>query len=118
MAEYAKTGIYIDPNQISKKAKPAKKIGGRDIKYSMRDLEAAAFMDGDDFMGGMLSAPKSKKPQPNEEMVEDMITEQDLQQTASSLMDQAKKNSNKRFKRGDDFSMPNFQQNVMTKNAL
>lgn len=25
MSEYAKTGIYIDPNQITKKAKPKKK---------------------------------------------------------------------------------------------
>ena len=55
MSEYAKTGIYIDPNQISKKSKPKKKIGGRDIKYSLKDLEAASFMDMDDFMGGGLS---------------------------------------------------------------
>lgn len=58
MSEYAKTGIYIDPNQISKKKKTAKKLGGRDIKYSIRDLEAASFMDMDDFMGGGLGVSK------------------------------------------------------------
>lgn len=58
MSEYAKTGIYIDPNQISQKKKKIKKIGGRDIKYSIKDLEAASFMDMDDFMGGGLAVSK------------------------------------------------------------
>jgi len=69
MSEYAQTGIYIDPHQISRKAKPKKKNKGRDIKYAMRDLEAASFMDMDDFMtGGLPAVPvKRQKLNPNEE---------------------------------------------------
>ena len=59
---YAETGIYIDPNQITKKAKPLKKkLGGKDIKYCMKDLEAASFMNEDDFMGGGFKALNKKQ---------------------------------------------------------
>lgn len=54
MSEYAQTGIYIDPNQITRKIKPKKKQNGRDIKYAIKDLEAASKMDMDDFMSGGL----------------------------------------------------------------
>lgn len=60
MSEYAQTGIYIDPNQITRKIKPKKKQCGRDIKYALKDLEAASFMDMDDFMSGGLA--KAQKP--------------------------------------------------------
>ena len=58
MSEYAQTGIYIDPNQITKKVKPKKKMVGRDIKYAIKDLEAASFMGMDDFMTGGLAVKK------------------------------------------------------------
>jgi hypothetical protein len=69
MSEYATTGIYIDPNQITRKFKPkVKKAGGRDIKYALKDLEAASFMGMDDFMGGSLAVGAGKqKRNPMEE---------------------------------------------------
>lgn len=58
LSDYATTGIYIDPNQITKKHKPKKKsgLGGRDIKYALKDLEVASFIGMDDFMGGGLGS--------------------------------------------------------------
>ena len=72
MSEYAQTGIYIDPNQITKKAKTKKKNTGRDIKYALKDLEAASFMDMDDFMGGSLAIGAMKqKLNPAEDQIDD-----------------------------------------------
>lgn len=42
----------------------------------MKDLEAASFMDMDDFMSGGLAQPK--KLVPNEEPVDDHVTEKEL----------------------------------------
>lgn len=46
----------------------------------MRDLEAASFMDMDDFMtGGLPAVPnKRQKVNVNEEQVDDQINERDL----------------------------------------
>jgi hypothetical protein len=73
MSDYANTGIYVDPNQIIKKNKAKKKIPGRDIKYAIKDLEAASFMDMDDFMSGSLPIGKkaTSKLIPNEDNIED-----------------------------------------------
>jgi len=65
MAEYATTGIYIDPNQITRKLKPKKKSLGRDIKYSISALETASSIGMDDFFGGGLT--KKQKVSANEE---------------------------------------------------
>lgn len=75
MSDYANTGIYVDPNQIIKKNKAKKKIPGRDIKYAIKDLEAASFMDMDDFMSGSLPIGKkaTSKLIPNEDNIEDQV---------------------------------------------
>lgn len=79
MSEYAMTGIYIDPNQITKKSKQKKKNTGRDIKYALKDLEAASFMGMDDFMGGSLAiGAKKSKINHAEEQFDDKITEDEL----------------------------------------
>lgn len=110
MSEYAQTGIYIDPNQITRKLKPKKKSFGRDIKYSLNALETASSIGLDDFFGGGLQ--KKQKIQANEEQVEDMITDSDLKQIP--LSEQARRVSKKKSQ-ADEWSFQNFNQNLISR---
>ena len=53
MADYARTGIYINPNTATKSKLPKKRLKGEvDIKHSIRSMEEVTTMDLDDFMMG------------------------------------------------------------------
>jgi hypothetical protein len=67
------SGIYISPEASAKKTEPKKRsTGGVDLRYKIRELEAASKMNSDDFF--MTSGNVGKKHIP-EEPVEDKVNQ-------------------------------------------
>lgn len=110
MADYARTGIYIDPNAATKVRAPKKRSKNYiDINHAMRDMEAVNDMDLDDFMTGAVPAKRQRVTEEERlDPVENEITKEDLKKVNMSMSQQAAKLAKKFQKNGPDESMPTF----------
>jgi hypothetical protein len=108
MADYARTGIYIDPNAATKIKPPKKRAKGEvDIKHALRDMEAVNDMDMDDFMTGIVPAKRQRYTEDDHiDPVEHEVTEKEIRNSKLSMSQQAAKLA-KKFQK-DENGMPTF----------